>query len=1257
MSILIQLCLLVAIYLEGSQHVLAENVKYCVSQKRNTTFQDVIDEGVNMLNSLILTVDGEVELQNQLYFKNLQEISLLGVNKGTVSCFNHSGVSFYNVTGLMIKNITFEHCGILSNSTSTGASNENFTNWLYPTAVYIEKSSDITIEGSVFEGNHGVGLSIYDPIGTVNIQDCNFTHNEILTQMEPFPGGGGMHIELTCCPPGKYCYDRLNNDCGKSDQKENVEITISGCLFENNTATAVEDPTGYVQLKSGMYQRFGRGGGLILIAEGAVSVNFILTNCTFENNTAEWGGGMLIKFSGRSSGNVLVHNSSFVKNTGQRGGGGVYLQLSESIPNTAINIEFNFCEFQRNFAIIGGGLTFLVSERYQSMNYEASFCYCKWNNNSARYSSAIDLSRTERSSYTKDAMMPRFTNCSFIYNYVTNHTTKIENSLANYTVMGKGTFMTLYFTIVFETYVCFEDNMGSALYLISSRANFSSGISASFKRNHGINGGAISLQASSFITINPNSNFNIHNNKASAVGGAIYFSSIGEHGLHDQTNKCMFELTTELENVKFNFSGNRQHNDTINSVYSSPLNACVHECTHTPTSETLLLCESVVTYDETSSLNIQGPGTDIALDKNISEPFKAFPGIRFGLPFYLVDETKNKQPGSFTAKVISGDAQVDKNYIYSLGNGLKLYGRPGNMVRISLTGQDFEVTFDVKLIPCPPGLYLNNYGKGNKCVCRFNGASIYHMIVCGSGGQKALLVSGYWAGYINSTTPDPSKFYTSKCPLGYCQYDNNSKSLYSLPKQLSKENISLLTCTSTRTGILCGDCKKEHSVSYHSPTMECRKNNSLCKLGWLFYIVSEILPVTVLFVVVILFNIKFTSGIANGFIFYSQVVGSLVFNSYYITRNSSLNILTEIHFFIYRFFNMEFFKHNYLSFCLWKGATTLDIVSFSYITIIYAFLLIIVTVMLMKYCSCCLKCSRQQNSTSYAIHGLSTFLILCYVRCTTASFQILTSFHPVGAQQAYIGRRRVFYSGNHEYFDENHVIYAIPALVCVLLVVIPPPVILLWYPLGPKILQKCGLGESWILKFSHKLVPLHRLQPFFDSFQSCYRDEYRFFSGLYFLYRTSILAAFAGVTGFDQFYTSAQILLIVMLVVHAIAQPYKNWWHNVSDALLIAILSAVNALSSFILKQQVRLDNIAKYNILCASAFQLILVYLPLISLIMYAAKTFIIAMTAKCRRKYNLNDEDELTDFPARLVYSDDDSGDEHDKQNRCKSPYVQND
>ena len=86
-------------------------------------------------------------------------------------------------------------------------------------------------------------------------------------------------------------------------------------------------------------------------------------------------------------------------------------------------------------------------------------------------------------------------------------------------------------------------------------------------------------------------------------------------------------------------------------------------------------------------------------------------------------------------------------------------------------------------------------------------------------------------------------------------------------------------CNSNRVGILCEDCKLHYTTYYCSQIYECCDNCN-CQSGIVFYLLSEILPVTVIFLVIIIFDVKLTSGALYFFIFYSQILNSQLNNVY-----------------------------------------------------------------------------------------------------------------------------------------------------------------------------------------------------------------------------------------------------------------------------------------------------------------------------------------------------------------------------------------
>ncbi len=79
-----------------------------------------------------------------------------------------------------------------------------------------------------------------------------------------------------------------------------------------------------------------------------------------------------------------------------------------------------------------------------------------------------------------------------------------------------------------------------------------------------------------------------------------------------------------------------------------------------------------------------------------------------------------------------------------------------------------------------------------------------------------------------------------------------------------------LVCFDNRKGYVCGQCTTNYTAYYHTEEFNCMPKH-LCKWGWLVYLASEILPVTVLFVVVIIADIQFTAGYIQGFVLYIQV--------------------------------------------------------------------------------------------------------------------------------------------------------------------------------------------------------------------------------------------------------------------------------------------------------------------------------------------------------------------------------------------------
>ena len=418
-------------------------------------------------------------------------------------------------------------------------------------------------------------------------------------------------------------------------------------------------------------------------------------------------------------------------------------------------------------------------------------------------------------------------------------------------------------------------------------------------------------------------------------------------------------------------------------------------------------------------------------------------------------------------------------------------------------------------------------------------------------------------------------------------------------------------------------------------------------MGILLYIISELFPVTFLLSGIILFDIQLTIGVLNISIFYFQILDIL-----YIDGGSHLKFekSTQIMFSILRsisnIFKLKFFAEKGLSFCLFEGATTFNIIAFDYVTVIYSLALVIFIIFLMNpYCHTTNKCihkikGRKTHISKSVIHGLSGFLILCYARSTRVCIQLLT-ITQLSAKDTKKDELVLYYSGDIPLWSPQQLYYAIPAIFTAVFMTILPPLLLISYPLCYKVFGVLRIQESKLVRILCRVIPLEKLKPFFDSFQGAFKDKYRFFSGLYFIYRLLMLLTFAYGT-YIIIYILWEIQLITILLVHAWVQPYKKKWHNRLDLVIFAILSIFNAIT---MNNFHRATSPKKYPGVFGG-IQVALAYSPLIILVVYISINIWGQVMIYRSKKRSTNDrEDQTLEISLSLVDQERDPESEYNK------------
>lgn len=301
---------------------------------------------------------------------------------------------------------------------------------------------------------------------------------------------------------------------------------------------------------------------------------------------------------------------------------------------------------------------------------------------------------------------------------------------------------------------------------------------------------------------------------------------------------------------------------------------------------------------------------------------------------------------------------------------------------------------------------------------------------------------------------------------------------------------------------------------------------------------------------------------------------------------------------------MNFFNSESLSFCLWKGASTLDMLAIKYITILYTMLLIVTVILVMNKCGgqWLGKYCRITTIKTSIIHGISSFLIISYAQCINVSLSLLCRVHIYAAQNSDVKPPpRVWFNGEVVNFSKQHLPYAIPALLCLFTIGLLPPALLLLYPLLNKVIYFLGSGieDKRLVRFICNLF--NTLKPLFDSFQGCFKDNFRFFAGLYFLYRWTILIIYMNAV-FSVYYIAIGCALLIILTVHTIVQPYVKRAHNIIDTLLLSNLILINFFSLFSYHKSHNHKDLG--SVVASAAVQLMLIYLPLIVLCVFLLAT-----------------------------------------------------
>ena len=1141
---------------------------------------------------------------------------------------NHNtSVTFKSIHNLRLFNITIERCGNVPPMNFNVSDDSVFYG-----ALLINKSTNITLDNVHIKNSIGGGVRIEDTSNIILIKKSSFTENptmelDSVSHRDKVRFGGGLYVKLD------------------TSLKHSL-FHLEKCVFQNNKITKTDS----VPKFDPRHTTFG-GGAYFNVR--ASNVDISITESKFEGNQAGYGGGLSILFRNCANNNTVnitntIFSSNNVNGTFVQLGGAFLLTMTPpNVSNTScmtnIHTELNNVTFQENKAWIGGGAAFLASRinttdttlRHNSIKLNN----CTWFGNKAQGGAAVIFARHPEDRPSRGVLPEvNMINSSFISN-ANEMTMPNENVLQGW--IGQGVVGLLNIDITFSGISIFKGNKGTGLGALDAIVIFKP-TTITFIFNSGWNGGAICLYGLAYLAVDNGSKINFINNTATGQGGALYVNLVTEQAILSASS-CPIQSKTggllpSTWNASFNFINNTAE-ENGQSIYVTSLLPC--QIAYTKKHNPFLSAFEVFTnfpdifHLDNENITMQVATAASTMSVETSEN-KIIPGQNFKLPIKLTDNMKMDITDKVSLRVIiknRNDSTITIKTSIS-DKTVQIIGNPRGSATLTVMTLDtphISRSFNIILTDCPLGFFHSKTSKICTCVNYDEG---YHGLVhCHDKTFKISIRRGMWAGYVNQ------QVVTSRSPSSYSSYHTSSKTkknLYQLPSLVEfPDNYSVVLnnfiCNERRSGVLCGYCIPGHTVYYNSPDFECKKESTLCQLGWFFYILASLVPLTIMFLIITAFGIPFTAGNLRGFLLFSQILVSmdLTGDGATILNHNSVAVLTSIWKLLYNVFNLRFFYLDRMSFCLMKGASALDVLALQYLATIYSLILIIIVAVSLNHCavSCnrLCKCVRFTTLKYSFVNSLAALLILCYGNCAYISLRILNNAILLGKNGAHIGESRVFLQGNMIYFGSEHLPYAIPALLCLCTVIALPLFMFTLLPILHQALAKCHLENSKLGIWVCKLYLGGRLKPFYDVFQGCFKERYHFFAGLYFLYDFLILAAYPTTETYGEIVFATQAILIGILTLHCLAQPYTNPLHNALDTLLFSNLILINGLSCYAYLSNMYQETLK--SSLFVPFLQLTLIYLPLAVLLIYIIR--LLSLKNKCCKRWINNHINKIKQKP----------------------------
>ena len=429
-----------------------------------------------------------------------------------------------------------------------------------------------------------------------------------------------------------------------------------------------------------------------------------------------------------------------------------------------------------------------------------------------------------------------------------------------------------------------------------------------------------------------------------------------------------------------------------------------------------------------------------------------------------------------------------------------------------------RITIPVHLLPCPPAFTLSELTYG--CICEERLQKYTNS--CNINDQSILRDGDFWVGYDNRLQ---GLILHPHCPFDYCQTKPITFTLH----------ISDLQCQYHRTGLLCGACQSDRSLTLGSS--QC----SPCSNFYLFLLLPFAAMGLALVVFLLVCKLTVAIGTLSGLIFYANIIGA---NQSTFFPSGSTNPLAVF----IAWLNLDFGIET----CFYAGmdAYVKTWLQFAFPIYIWGVIGLIIFISGRSP-----RISRMLGSNPVAV--LATLILLSYaklLRTIISALSFTTLQYPNDETQVVW-----LYDANIRYLHDKHIPLFVVGLLFSVFLFLPYTLLLL-------------LGQ-WLQAFSHwKILSWAnnlKFKAFLDAYYAPYKGMHRYWTGLLLILRFALLLVF----GTNVLGDSSENLLAIsasssglLVWPWMIGSVYENWYLGALEASFILNLNVL-AVATFYVQQ------------------------------------------------------------------------------------------